>query len=196
MPAQMTVANTVIEQPKEPASYLEAITCSDSNFWIPAIFEEYDSLIQNQTWELCELPPGRQAIKGKWVLKYKPGYKDTPPRFKARFVACGYSQVYGIDYLETYAPVVKYHSLRVILAIAAAKDLNMKQLDIKTAFLNGDLDEEIYMIQPEGFITPGREKEVCHLRKSIYGLKQASRAWSIKFNEFLLFFGLTRSQAD
>ena len=93
MPAQMAVANTAIEQPKEPANYSEAITCSDSNFWIPAIFEEYDSLIQNQTWELCELPPGRQAIKGKWVLKYKPGYKDTPPRFKARFVACGYSQV-------------------------------------------------------------------------------------------------------
>jgi hypothetical protein len=72
----------------------------------------------------------------------------------------------------------------------------MTQLDIKTAFLNGDLDEEIYMIQPEGFITPGREKEVCHLRKSIYGLKQASRIWSKKFNEFPLFFGLTRSQAD
>ena len=91
---------------------------------------------------------------------------------------------------------VKYHSLTVILAIAAAKDLNMTQLDITTAFLNGDLEEEIYMIQPEWFVTPGREEEVCYLKKSIYGLKQASRAWSKKFNEFFLLFGLTRSQAD
>ncbi len=90
--------------------------------------------------------------------------------------------MHGVDYLETYAPVVKYHSLWVILAIAATKDLDMLQLDIKTAFLNGDLDEEIYMIQPEGFITPGRENDVCRLKKSIYGLKQASRAWSRKFN--------------
>nr|CAH0104428.1 unnamed protein product [Daphnia galeata] len=82
-------------RPVEPSSYLEAISCADSEFWIPAIIEEYESLIQNNTWNLCQLPPGRKAIQGKWVLKYKPGFKSTPPRYKARFVIKGYSQIQG-----------------------------------------------------------------------------------------------------
>jgi hypothetical protein len=108
-------------------------------------------------------------------MKFKPGFKSTPARYKARFVIKGYSQVFGLDYTETYAPVAKNYSLRLILAIAAAKNLEMIQLDVKTAFLYGTLDEEIYMKQPEGFVIPGKEKEVCRLIKSIYGLKQASR---------------------
>jgi hypothetical protein len=180
----------------EPSSYLEAISCADSKFWIPAIFEEYDSLVQNGTWTLCPLPPDRKAIPGKWVMTFKPGFKTTAPRYKARFVIKGYSQVFGLDYTDTYAPVAKNYSLRLILSIAAAKNLEMIQLDVKTAFLYGILDEEIYMQQPEGFVVPGREQEVCRLNKSIYGLKQASRVWNIKFNEFLIKFGLKRSQAD
>jgi hypothetical protein len=101
-----------------------------------------------------------------------------------------------LDYKETYAPVVKNFSIRAIMAIAAARDLEMIQLDVKTAFLYGNLDEEIYMEQPEGFVTQGREQDVCRLIKSIYGLKQASRVWNIKFNEFIILFGLTRSTAD
>lgn len=182
--------------PLEPSSYLEAISCADSKFWIPAIFEEYDSLIQNGTWTLCPLPPNRKAIQGKWVMKFKPGFKSTPARYKARFVIKGYSQVFGLDYTETYAPVAKNYSLRLILAIAAAKNLEMIQLDVKTAFLYGKLDEEIYMQQPEGFVIPGKEQEVCRLVKSIYGLKQASRVWNIKFNDFIIKFGLIRSRAD
>lgn len=181
--------------PLEHWSYLEAISCADSKFWIPAIFEEYDSLIQNGTWTLCPLPPNRQAIQGKWVMKFKPGFKSTPARYKARFVIKGYWQVFGLDYTETNAPVAKNYSLRLILAIAAAKNLEMIQLDVKTAFLYGTLDEEIYMKQPEGFVIPGKE-EVYRLVKSIYGLKQASRVWNIKFNEFIIKFGLIRSQAD
>lgn len=130
------------------------------------------------------------------MLKYKPGFKNTPPRYKARFVIKGYSQIPGLDYTDTYAPVAKHYSLRVIMAIAATRDLEMVQLDVKTAFLYGTLDEEIYMQQPEGFIVPGREGEVCRLIKSLYGLKQASRVWNIKFNEFLILFGLIRSIAD
>ena len=164
--------------------------------WIPAIFDEYESLIQNSTWTLCPLPPGRSAIKGKWIFTFKPGYKQVAPRFKARFVAKGYSQVYGLEYVDTFLPVVKHYSLRTVLAIAAAKDLEMIQLDIKTAFLNGDLQEEIYMEQPEGFIIPGKETEVCKLLKSPYGLKQASRAWNQKFHAFIVKFGLTQSKAD
>jgi hypothetical protein len=183
-------------RPIEPSSYLEAISCADSELWIPAIIEEYESLIQNNTWNLCQLPPDHKAIEGKWVMKFKPGFKSTPARYKARFVIKGYSQIPGLDYTETYAPVAKHYSLRVIMAIAATRDLEMVQLDVKTAFLYGTLDEEIYMKQPEGFIVPGREGEVCRLIKSLYGLKQASRVWNIKFNEFLILFGLTRSIAD
>jgi hypothetical protein len=185
-----------MSKPTEPCSYLEAITCEDAKFWIPAIAEEYDSLIRNSTWTLCQLPAGRKAIEGKWVMKFKPGFKTTAPRYKARFVIKGYSQVYGLDYTETYAPVVKNYSIRAIMAIVAARDLEIVQLDVKTAFLYGTLTEEIYMQQPEGFVIPGREQEVCRLIKSIYGLKQASRVWNIKFNEFILLFGLTRSTAD
>ncbi len=189
--------NTNIEpHPTEPSCYLEAVSCADSKFWIPAIFEEYDSLVQNGTWTLCPLPPGRKAIQGKWVMKYKPGFKTTAPRYKARFVIKGYSQVFWLDYTETYAPVAKHYSLRLILSIATAKNLEMIQLDVTTAFLYGTLEEEIYMQQPEGFVIPGREQEVCRLVKSIYGLKQASRVWNIKLNEFIVLFGLKKSQAD
>ncbi len=174
-------------RPIEPSSYLEAISCADSELWIPAIIEEYESLIHNNTWNLCQLPPGRKAIQGKWVLKYKPGFRNTPPRYKARFVIKGYSQIPGLDYTETYTPVAKHYSLRVIMAIAATRDLEMVQLDVKNAFLYCTLDEEIYMQQPEGFIVPGKEGEVCRPIKSLYGLKQASRVWNIKFNEFLTF---------
>ena len=183
-------------KPTEPRSYREAITCADAKFWIAAIAEEYDSLIRNGTWTICPLPVDRKAIQGKWIMKFKPGFKTTPPRYKARFVIKGYSQVYGLDYKETYAPVVKNFSIRSIMAIAAARDLEIIQLEVKTAFLYGNLDEEIYIEQPERFVTQGREQEVCRLIKSIYGFQQASRVWNIKFNEFIILFGLTRSTAD
>ena len=187
---------TIMPVPVEPASYQEAILCDDSQLWIEGIVDEFDSLIKNGTWEYVDLPPGRKAIEGKWVFKLKPGHKSTPPRYKARFVIKGFSQVFGVDYNETYAPVAKYHSLRVLLAIVAAKDLEMLQLDVKTAFLYGKLDEEIYMVQPEGFVVKGQESKVCRLLKSIYGLRQASRVWNIKFSEFLIRFGLVQSQSD
>ena len=117
-------------------------------------------------------------------------------RFKARLVAKGFSQREGIDYEETYAPVVRYESIRTALAVAAARDLEIIQLDVKTAFLHGDLSEEIYMDQPKGFVLPDRASDVCRLKKTLYGLKQASRSWNEKFNSFLLTFGFTKSDAD
>ena len=180
----------------EPSSYNEAIYSEEATLWKSAIKEEYDSLIQNETWILTPLPPGRTTIKNRWIFKIKPAYKDTAERYKARLVAKGYTQKHGVDYQETFAPVVKHTALRTVLAVVAALDLEMLQLDIKTAFLYGELDEEIYMDQPEGFIKSGRENEVCRLVKSIYGLKQAPRVWNAKFNEFLLKFGLKRSTTD
>lgn len=180
----------------EPTSYSEAIASEEGNCWKDAIQEEYDSLMANKTLTLVNLPPGRTTIKNKWVFKIKPGHNDVAQRYKARLVAKGYTQRHGIDYQETYAPVVKYSALRTILAMVAALDLEIVQLDVKTAFLYGSLEEETYMDQPEGFVKPGAEDKVCLLQKCIYGLKQAPRVWNSKFNEFLLKSGLTRSIAD
>jgi Reverse transcriptase (RNA-dependent DNA polymerase) len=152
--------------------------------------------MKNETWSLVHLPPGRTAVKSRWVSKVKPGIDGSATRHKARLVAKGYTQRPGIDYADTYSPVVKHDSLRTVLSISAAQDLEMLQLDIKTAFLYGDLEEEIYLEQPEGFVATGQEEKVCKLRKCIYGLKQASRVWNRTFDDFLLRFGLSRSATD
>ena len=132
-------------EPYIPISYKDAMSCPESTLWKPAIQDEYDSLMENATWEIVPLPPNRKAIKSKWVLDYKPGYQGVEPRYKARLVACGYAQLFGADYLDTYAPVVKHYSIKMVLAIAALKNLEIMQLDIKTAFLYGELQEELYL---------------------------------------------------
>lgn len=180
----------------EPSCYKEALESSESLQWKTAIEDELKSLMENETWVLTKLPPGRSVIRSRWTFKLKRGMDGIPPRYKARLVAKGYTQKHGIDYNETYAPVVKYDSLRAVLSIAAARDLVMFQLDVQTAFLNADLEEELYLEQPEGCVTPGRESDVCLLKKSIYGLKQSSRAWNKRFDHFLTKFGLERSEAD
>ncbi len=121
---------------------------------------------------------------------------EHPCRFKARLVAKGYSQKEGINYNETYAPVVRYESIRAVLATAAAHNIEITQFDVKTAFLHGDLSEEIYMKQPQGFADSRHPNSVFRLMKSLYALKQASRAWNVKFHNFLLQSGFIRSTAD
>jgi hypothetical protein len=182
--------------PQEPQTYTEAVASDDSLLWKAAIDDEYSSLMTNETWTLQSLPPGRVPILAKWIFKIKPGSKDTPTRYKARLVAKGYTQKYGLDYQDTYSPVVKPNSLCTVLALVAARNLELIQLDIKTAFMYGELKEELYLEQPEGFVVPGRENDVCRLQKSLYGLKQAPRAWNNKFNEFLVKFGLSRCSSD
>jgi hypothetical protein len=188
--------SALVLEPYIPINYQDAISCPESEKWKAAIADEYASIIENKTWCVEPLPVGRKAIKCKWILDYKPGHKGAEPRYKARLVACGYAQLYGVDYLDTYSPVVKHYSIRLVLAIAAVLDLEMVQLDIKTAFLNGELEEEIFMKQPEGYELPGKEQEVCRLSKCLYGLKQASRCWNTKFDGFIIKFGFTRSQCD
>lgn len=151
--------------------------------------------MRNGTWELVKLPPGRTTIKNKWLFKIKRGQNNIPERFKARLAAKGFTQQ-GIDYGETFAPVVKSPTIKILLSLIAVHDLEAIQLDIKTAFLYGELEEEIYMDQPEGFIMPGKESEVCRLKKAIYGLKQAPRCWNTKFNDFLQQFGLKQTPHD
>ena len=146
--------------------------------------DEIDSLAKNSTWFLSGLPPGRNAIKYCWLFKLKKS--GSGHIFKTRLVAKGSSQKSGIDYEDIYSPLVKHDALRTVLAIAAAKDLHMVQLDVKTTFLNGELEEELYMEQSAGSTVSGKETQVCRLQKSLYGLKQASRCWNEKFNGFLL----------
>jgi hypothetical protein len=180
----------------EPTSFKKAMNCDEAHLWQASVQDEFDSHQKNGTWSLEPLPAGRQAIGTRWVFKVKPGHLTTPPRYKSRFVAKGYAQIKGIDYEETYSPVVRYDSLRVILSMCAVLDLEMSQLDIKTAFLYGLVKEDIYITQPEGFVTPGKEHLVCKLVKCIYGLKQAPRVWNVKFNDFILRFGFVRSKHD
>ena len=152
--------------------------------------EEMESLHKNMTWELVPLPAGKRAIGCKWVFKKKQGISEKEGiRYKARLVAKGYSQKKGIDYDEIFSPVVRHTSIRLVLALVASWDLHLEQMDVKTAFLHGDLEEEIYMEQPEGFVQPEEEKLVCKLTKSLYGLKQAPRQWYKRFDSYMLRIG-------
>ena len=137
--------------PSVPKTYQEAVTGSFAKQWIQAMNEEFDSLLTNDTWRLTPLPTGRKAIKCKWVYALKTKPDGSLKRFKARLVAKGCSQIPGVDFRQTYSPTVKYDSIRLILSLVASKDLEMRQFDIKTAFLHGSIEEEIYMHQVEGY---------------------------------------------
>ena len=189
-------ASVAVSDIEEPKTIEEALSGLNSKQWSKATKEEIDSLSKNETWELVDLPSGKNIVGSKWIFKHKRDANGNINRFKARLVAQGYSQEYGLDYDEVFAPVAKYNSIRTVLAIANELDLEVHQMDVKTAFLNGDLDCEIYMNQPEGFIDPERQEMVCKLRKSIYGLKQAARCWNKKIDSFFKESGYTQSNAD
>jgi hypothetical protein len=191
-----TDMNVAPDEIFEPQTYQEAISCPESAKWISAMEEEMESLRSNETWQLQPLPEGRRQIRNKWVYTVKYDSANRPTRFKARLVAKGFSQKEGIDFNETFAPVVRHELVRVILSAAAAHDLEIIQLDVKTAFLHGDLHEEIFMDQPSGFISSDSPNHACRLLKSLYGLKQASRSWNIKFDGYLCALGFVRSLAD
>lgn len=176
----------------EPKTFKEMIRSADQEFWMKATRDEYNSLLENETWELTYLPPGRKALGCKWVWKCKYKADGSLERFKARLVIKGFLQIAGVDFTDTFAPVVRLESLRVLCALTAMKGLICIQLDIKTAFLYSEVSEEIYMQQPEGFKVKGQEHLVCKLKKSIYGLKQAPRQWYQTLHEFLLKIGFTR----
>ena len=157
----------------EPQSFKEAMSSPEAPYWKEAINDEVESILQNYTWELVDLPPGSKPLGYKWIFKKKMKADGSIDKYKARLVIKGYKKKEGLDYFDTYLPVTRISSIRMLIAIAAIHNLEIRQMDVKTAFLNGDLDEEIYMEQPEGFIIPGQEKKVCRLVKSLYGFKQA-----------------------
>lgn len=161
--------------------------------WKRAIDDEMHALEKNRTWDLVDLPTGVRPVPCKWVFKIKYGDDGSIDRYKARLVAKGCSQRQGYDYQETYAPVVRMTTVRTLLAVAVQKNLHLHQMDVRTAFLNGNLTETVYMRQPPGF---ERGNKVCRLNKSLYGLKQAPRSWNERFNSFILKLGFQRSQYD
>jgi hypothetical protein len=180
----------------EPVSIQEAISHpTRGKQWEIAINDEYNSLIKNKTWELVSRPPNRRVVSCKWALKHKRDEMGRIIRLKARLVARGFSQIYGIDYLDTYAPVVKLASIRILLAIAAVFGLEIHQMDVVTAFLAGDLEQEIYMEQPEGYEMGGQDI-VCRLIKSLYGLKQAPRVWNQRIRRYLKSVGFNQTYSD
>ena len=180
----------------EPSCYKEALQMADSEKWHLAMQSEMTALHKNQTWDLVQLPDGKKALPCKWIYRYKLTPHDGQPKYKARLVAKGFKQEQGIDFDEVFLPVVKMTTLRCVLALVAKHDLILHQMDVKTAFLHGDLHEEVYMQQPEGYVEKGKEQMVCQLKKSLYGLKQAPREWYQKFHQFMLSQGYKRSEID
>ena len=177
----------------EPSNYAEAMKGPDSEKWLEAMDSEMDSMSENQVWSLVDLPDGVRPIECKWIFKKKKDMEGNVHIYKARLVAKGYKQIHGLDYDETFSPVAMIKSIRIMLAIAAYNDYEIWQMDVKTAFLNGNLVEDVYMTQPEGFVDPVQTRKVCKLQRSIYGLKQASRSWNIRFDQAIKEFGFDQN---
>ncbi|KAK4386119.1 Retrovirus-related Pol polyprotein from transposon RE2 [Sesamum angolense] len=180
----------------DPKTYREAMSDIDSGKWLEAMKSEMDSISSNQVWTLVDRPKGVRPIGCKWVYKHKIGADGEVTTFKARLVAKGYTQRHGVDFEETFSPVAMAKSIRIMLALAAWYDYEIWQMDVKTAFHNGFIEEEIYIDQPEGFTVVEEEQKVCHLQRSIYGLKQASRSWNIRFDEVIWGYDFIKNDFD
>ncbi|GAV58961.1 LOW QUALITY PROTEIN: Pkinase domain-containing protein/LRR_1 domain-containing protein/RVT_2 domain-containing protein/LRR_8 domain-containing protein, partial [Cephalotus follicularis] len=164
--------------------------------WRKAMEEEIQALEHNNTWDMVSLPTDKSAIGCKWVYAVKVNPDGSIARLKTRLVAKGYAQVYGVDYSDTFSPVAKLSSIRLLVSLAAIHHWPLYQLDVKNTFLNGDLHEDVYMEQPPGFVAQGESNKVCKLKRSLYGLKQSPRAWFGRFTDVVLSFGLSRCDSD
>ena len=158
--------------------------------------KEMESLHKNEVWDLVKLSKDRRAVGNKWVFKLKVGSNGSVEGHKARLVAQGFSQKYGVDYDETFSPVVRFESLQTVIARAVQNGLMLHQMDVTTAFLNGELEEEVYMRQPEGFAVKGQEDLVCKLKRSIYGLKQSPRCWNSVLDSQLKQMGFVQAKGN
>lgn len=189
-------AQVCVELDDKGLTYHDAINSPDSDKWLAAMKEEYQSLLDNQTWTLVDLPKGRKPIRNKWVYKVKRNADGSIERFKARLVAKGFTQREGVDYQEVFAPVMRHDSFRMFIAIATKLKSFVRQVDAVTAYLNGHIDEDIYMAQPQGFTVSGQEQKVCKLLRGLYGLKQSAHVWNLHSMRPLIQLGFTRSKVD
>ena len=180
----------------EPINYQNAMSDSESDKWLEAMNAEMQSMYENQVWDLVDLPPHSKTVGSKWVFKKKTDMDGNLHTFKARLVAKGFTQTHGIDFDDTFSPVAMIKSIRILFAIAAYYDYEIWQMDVKTAFLNGHLLEDVYMVQPEGFVDKKHPNKVCKLKRSIYGLKQASRSWNLRFDEEITKYGFIKNEDD
>ena len=177
----------------EPSIFEEAV---EKQVWKDAMQEEYQSIMKNDVWDVVPRPERKSVVTSKWIYKIKHAADGSIEKYKARFVARGFSQKEGIDYEETFAPVARYTSIRAIMALAAKLGWKLHQMDVKITFLNGVVEEEVYVEQPLGFETHDRETHVCKLKKALYGLKQAPKTWYGRIDSFLMSLGFTKSKAD
>src|SRR6185369_6004664 len=178
---------------KEPPNFAAA---KQEARWRAAMLEEMAAVEENRRWELVDPPAGCRPIGLNWVFKVKRNERGEVVRHKARLVAKGFVQRDGIDYEEVFAPVVRMESVRLLLALAAGRSWKVYHLDVKSAFLNGELAEEVYVQQPSGFVIAGEEHRVLRLRKALYGLRQAPRVWNIKLDASLTSLGFTKCATE
>jgi hypothetical protein len=160
------------------------------------MLEEYTALMRNDTWSLVSRPAGVNVVTGKWIFRHKFHPDGSLARYKARWVLRDFTQQHGVDYGETFSPVVKLATIRLVLSIATMHSWPIHQLDVKNVFLHGHLDETVFCEQPLGFLDSTHPSHVCHLRKSLYGLKQAPRAWFHRFTTFITSIGFSASKSD
>ena len=191
--ARVNIASEVLN---EPTSMTEALASPERVKWMDAMDNEMNLLHMNHVWDLVKLPKDRKAVCSKWVFKLKVGSDGQVERHKARLVAQGFAQKQGLDYDETFSPVVRFESLRTVIALTVQNGMKMYQMDVTTAFLNGELQEEVYMKQPEGFVAEGQEDLVCKLKRSIYGLKQSLRCWNAALDHKLKQMGFVQANGD
>lgn len=191
---KLTLTASLLKSPAcEPRTIQQALK---DKRWCPAATTEFDAMMQNRTWDLVPPHPTQNLVSCRWIFTTKYLPNGEVDRRNGRLVARGFNQRYGIDYAETFSPVIKSTTIRMVLDIAVKKNWAVKQLDVNNAFLQGDLQEEVFMSQPPGFIDPDKPDYVCRLNKPIYGLKQAPRAWYQSLKQHLLHGGFTNSAAD
>lgn len=180
----------------DPMTLSQALSSEKKQEWCVAIERELDSLHKCNAWKLVDRPENRNIVKNKWVFNTKKNGEGEIIQHEARLVAKGFSQQFGVDYEEVYSPIIRHSTMRVLFALASHQNLNIDHLDVETAFLNGDLTEDIFMEQPQGFAQEGQEKKVCQLNKAIYGLKQSSRVWNLKVKEVVEECGYKQCKTD
>lgn len=181
---------------QDPKSVAEAMNSKSAKYWEEAMKEEIENLRRNKTWDLVGKPNDKNIVGCKWVFVTKKKLNGELERHKARLVAQGFSQKQYVDYNETFSPVVRHSAIRMLFAVAAQKQYLVHHIDIVSAYLNGVLEDEVFMRQPENFVDERYPDKVCKLKKSIYGLKQAGRDWNRKLNEVLINIGFKRCKTD
>ena len=187
-------SNESVALPDNPRTLKEACASAEWPEWEKAVKAEIDQLYRMGTWQLVNLPKGRSPVANKWVLARKYSKEGKLEKYKVWLVAKGYSQIPGMDYTDTFSPVVRLETIQAILALAVSQDWEIQQMDVKGAYLNGTLKEEVYMRQPKGF--EDSTQCVCRLIKTLYGLKQSGREWNIELNGKLVEAGFKRLWSD